>query len=134
MLFTSNTFISIQYISVIFLNVVWQVSSEQEMSFIWWGAALISTYVLSGQTFMFSFTHSHPCANTALRWPLSSSGGKWGSCALMEGTSLEELRKGGAEAKLYLQVPRSKNTTRHRTNLIPQLLECSTPQKYFFSR
>lgn len=61
-----------------------------------------------------------------LRWPLSSTGGKWGSCALIEGASLKELRKGGAEVKLYLQVPRSKNTTQQITNLIPLLPECTT--------
>lgn len=33
------------------------------------------------------------CANTAFGWLSSNSGGKWRLYALMEGTSLEELRK-----------------------------------------
>lgn len=37
-------------------------------------------------------THSIPNANTAFTRPLSSSAGKWRLYALIEGTSLEELR------------------------------------------
>lgn len=39
-----------------------------------------------------SRTHSFPNANTAFTRPLSSSAGKWRLYALIEGTSLEELR------------------------------------------
>lgn len=37
--------------------------------------------------------HWRSSANTAFGWLSSSSGGKWRLYALMEGTSLEELRK-----------------------------------------
>lgn len=58
------------------------------------------TSVFSPSSAVHLAVHWRSSANTAFCWLSSSSGGKWGLYALMEGTSMEELRKWGVVRKI----------------------------------
>lgn len=78
---------------LLLLNMFVQVYADMEMHYL----AVYSfdkriSILLRRRSLAPSHTHSFPNANTAFTQPLSSSAGKWRLYALIEGTSLEELR------------------------------------------
>lgn len=78
---------------LVLLNMFVQVYADMKMHYL----AMYSfdkhiSFLLQHRSLTPSHTHSFPNANTAFTRPLSSSAGKWRLYALIEGTSLEELR------------------------------------------